>query len=390
MSINSALAPPPEVRIAGGVPASAAVEVAGLQREEEQVGAETQKPLVLRRAIADAQDFDQLRGLAHGLRTAAVALHDAHVGPTQASTVVSTLADSLTRRAIELSISELGPPPCPLSWVALGSHGRREPVPGSDMDSALTWDGDEGDAEAKSYMLSLGSRVCEVLALCGLVADERGATAAQDLFVRPVSGWRRLIRESINEPRANKGLIVISLFLDGRVLHQGGDAPELHQEFQAASGRRGLLRLMLSLALANRPPVGRLRNLVVESSGEHRGLLDIKHGGLLPVTSIARYASLAAGTIGPRSTPERLRAADAAGTLASDFARTLSEAFKLFQGFRLDHQVQQIRCGIESDDYLDPEAMDPPQRRHLRDAFREVRAVQKKLDRQLSGEIAFA
>jgi CBS domain-containing protein len=390
MSINPAPAPPHEVQTHGGVPASARPEVAGAHSEQEQLGSQTQRPLVLRRAIGEAEDFDQLREAAHGLRTAAVALHDAHAAPAQASTVVSALADSLTRRAIELSISELGSPPCPLSWVALGSHGRQEPVPGSDMDSALAWDGDEGDRDAESYMLSLGSRVCDGLARCGLAADERGATAAQDLFVRPVSAWRRLIRESIGEPQADKGLIVISLFLDGRVIHQGGEAPDLHQEFQTASRRRGLLRLMLSLALANRAHVGRLRDFVLESSGEHRGLLDIKHGGLLPVTSIARYASLAAGTIGSSATPERLSAADAAGTLDSGFARTLSQAFKLFQGLRLDHQVQQIRHGIEPDDYLDPEAMDAPQRRHLRHALREVRAVQKKLGRQLSGEIAFA
>jgi CBS domain-containing protein len=389
MSTDTALAPPTTAAYEA-LEWQPRTQNPGAGRDTDPLSAQTSNPVVVRRAIGDAEDFDQLRDVSHGLRSAAVALHDARVGPAEVSTVVSTLTDSLTRRAIELSISELGSPPSSWSWVALGSHGRREPVPGSDMDSALAWDGDEGDRDAKSYMISLGSRVCEVLALCSLAADERGATAAEDLFVRPVSGWRRLIRESIDEPRADKGLIVISLFLDGRVLHQGGDSPELHQELQAASGRRGLLRLMLSLALARRPPVGRLREFVVESSGEHRGLLDIKRGGLLPVTLIARYASLAAGTIGSRSTPERLSAADAAGTLDRKFVRTLSEAFKLFQRLRLDHQLQQIRRGIEPDDYLDPEAMDPRQRRHLRDAFREVRAVQKRLGRQLSGEIAFA
>ena len=63
---------------------------------------------------------------------------------------------------------------------------------------------------------------------------------------------------------------------------------------------------MLRLALGNKTSAGRLRDFVVERSGEHRGRLDIKHGGLLPVTSIARYASLAAGGIIAGSTPERL------------------------------------------------------------------------------------
>ena len=146
-------------------------------------------------------------------------------------------------------------------------------------------------------MLLLGSRVCGALARCGLTADERGASAGGDLFVRPTSEWLRLIRESISNPEKDKGLIVISLFLDGRILHHGGGAFALRNEFEAAAEKRGLLRLMLRLALGNKPSTNRLRGFVVERSGEHRGRLDIKHGGLLPVTSIARYASLAAGAI---------------------------------------------------------------------------------------------
>ena len=343
----------------------------------------------LRRAIAAAQDFDQLGAVADGLRATAVSLHDVRVAPGRASGTISMLADSFTRRSIELSISELGPPPFPLSWVALGSHGRREPVPGSDIDSALAWDGDEQHGEAKSYMLGLGARVSEALARCGFAADKRGATAANDLFVRPVSAWRGLIRESIKQPRKGKGLIVISLFLDGRVLHDGGGLSDLHQEFLAARDRRGLLRLMLSQALAHKPPVGYLRDFVVERSGEHRGRLDIKQRGLLPVTSIARYASLATGATAPRSTPDRLSAAEAGGTLDSHSARSLSDAFELFQGLRLEHQVAQIEREIEPDDYLDPKALNPVQRGNLRDAFRQVRAVQKELGGRLSSELAF-
>ncbi len=339
--------------------------------------------------IADAQDFDQLTAVADGLLAKAVSLHDSGAATAEASASLSALADSITRRSIELSISELGPPPCPLTWIALGSHGRREPLPGSDIDSALAWEGDEEDEQTTSYMRSLGSRVSDALASCGFAADERGASAGQDLFARPVSAWRRLIRESIEQPTENKGLIVISLFLDGRVLYQGGGPTDLHHEFQAAPHRQGLLRLMLRLALAHTPPTGRLRDFVVERSGEYRGRLDIKHRGLLPVTTIARYASLAAGAITPASTPERLSAADAAGTLESDSARSLSEAFELFQALRLEHQVEQIQSGIEPDDYLDPKALDPAARRRLRDAFREVRAVQKKLGGQLDSEAAF-
>ncbi len=383
-----AAAPPIEDQKPSAVPVS---ETSAVLPDDEGLLAAPESNLLVRRlAIANASDFDQLKEAARGLRTTAVSLHDAQAGPARASAVISNLADSLTRRSIELSIRELGPPPCPFSWIALGSHGRQEAVPGSDVDSALTWDSDQEDGDAKSYMLSLGSRVCEELARCGLAADKRGASAGGDLFVRPTGEWRRLIRGSISNPEKDKGLIVISLFLDGRVLHHGGGASALRDEFEAAAGRRGLLRLMLRLALANKPAVGRLRDFALERSGEHRGLLDIKHGGLLPVTSIARYASLTAGAIAAGSTLERLSAADAAGTLDGDSARSLSEGFGLFQSLRLEHQVDQLERAVEPDDYVNPKALEPGRRRRLRNALREVRAVQNKLARGLLAGRAFA
>ena len=240
MSTNPALAPPPEVQNPGAVPASPTGEVVGLQSEPDQLGAQREKPLVLRRAIGDAEDFDQLRDAAHGLRRTAVALHDARVGPAEASTVVSTLADSLTRRAIELVDLGAGFAPVPVELgrarqpratgarARLG-HGLR---PGMGRRRRAT-----GMRRATCSRSAHGSARC--LPGAGLAPTSAGRRAAQDLFVRPASGWRRLIRESISDPEKDKGLIVISLFLDGRVLHHGGGASALREEFQAASRTAG-------------------------------------------------------------------------------------------------------------------------------------------------------
>ena len=79
------------------------------------------------------------------------------------------------------------------------------------------------------------------------------------------------------------------------------------------------------------------------------------------------------------STPDRLRVASTAGTLDGKAAQTLAEAFDLFWRLRLEHQVEQLRHGVEPDDYLDPETLNPLTRRYLRDAFHAVRTVQRSL-----------
>ena len=133
---------------------------------------------------------------------------------------------------------------------------------------------------------------------------------------------------------------------------------------------------MLRLALAAKPPTGFIRNRVAYGSGRRREAFDIKHGGLLPVIDLARYAALK-GDLIANHTLDRLHAATAQGVMESDEARVLEEAFELFSALRLEHQVTQIEQGREPDDLLRLEELDPLSRRYLRDAFREVAAVQR-------------
>jgi CBS domain-containing protein len=150
-----------------------------------------------------------------------------------------------------------------------------------------------------------------------------------------------------------------------------------------ARGRPDLLRLLARFALQFHPPTGFLRDFVVEHSGERRGQLDIKHGGMIPIVDLARWAGMAAGAASC-STVDRLRAAEAAGTLDSPDARTLIEAFGFIFSLRLDHQVEQLRCGEAPDDFIDPKTLNPLARSYLREAFRAVASVQSGLAAELS------
>ena len=78
---------------------------------------------------------------------------------------------------------------------------------------------------------------------------------------------------------------------------------------------------------------------------------------------------------------ERLRAASELGAIEPAHARTLEEAYDLFSTLRLEHQIRQLERGDEPNDYVDPKDLSELTRRYLREAFREVAAVQKSLER---------
>jgi CBS domain-containing protein len=84
------------------------------------------------------------------------------------------------------------------------------------------------------------------------------------------------------------------------------------------------------------------------------------------------------------SNAERLRAAEAAGTLESPEARTLMEAFGFIFSLRLDHQVEQLRRGAAPDDFIDPKTPNPLAWSCLREAVRAVASVQSGLANELS------
>ncbi|MEA2427262.1 MAG: hypothetical protein QOF37_890 [Thermoleophilaceae bacterium] len=358
-------------------------EVLGVVEDLDLVAVETRSSFHLRRAIARASSTEDLVAASRDLVPTVLALHDARVPALNISAIFSVVTDALTRRMLELVLADSGEPPAQFAWLALGSQARREATLASDIDSAIVWFGGEGDASIRPYLQSVAQRVVDGLAECGFRPDAQRANAADPLFIRSVESWQRAARAWLDDPTLEQALILVSVVVDSRPvwgLHTGAPVAEA---FRPAVRKPALLRQLARLALSYRPPTGFLRGLVVEHGGQHRGRLDIKHGGVVPIVDLARWAGMAAG-VTSASTPERLRAAGDAGTLSAADARTLEDAFELVSGLRLEHQIHQVRAGIPPDDHIDPSALSPLTRTYLREAFRAVASVQKRVSNELA------
>ena len=145
-----------------------------------------------------------------------------------------------------------------------------------------------------AYMHGMAEQVDDLLAATGLKSDPHGVTASGPAMARPAGEWREAIAGWLDKP-TDETLMAISILLDGRSIDGPDRAFGVFAAVRDGERRPSMLRLLLRLALAIRPPTGFLHDIVVEHSGEHRGSFDIKRGGLLPIVGIARYAGLAAG-----------------------------------------------------------------------------------------------
>jgi CBS domain-containing protein len=361
---------------------SATGTILGVIADLDLVAGQTRSSFFLRQRIATARSATELTHAARELRPAVIAMHDARAAAASVMAVYAVVVDALTRRLLELALAGVGESGEGFAWLALGSQARREAMPSSDVDSAIVWFGDVAEDQVRPALLDVARTVVAGLTACGLRADAHGATASDPLFVRSLGSWQRAVRSWIADPTQEKALILVSVLVDSRPVWGVHTGTPVADTFRLAPSNPALLRLLARFALSHRPPTGFFRGLVVEHTGEHRGRLDLKQGGLVPIVALARWAGMAAG-VTSASTNERLRAAGQANTLSPADAHTLRDAFELINGLRLEHQVAQLRAGEEPDDHVDPAELSSLMRTHLREAFRAVTSVQKRIAAEL-------
>ena len=360
---------------------SATGKVLGVIEDLDLVAAYSRTSFFLRQRIGSARTIEQLVAAGRELVPTVIAMHDARVAATNIMAVYSVVVDALTRRVLELEVGAAQPVGS-FAWLALGSQARREMVPSSDIDSAVVWFGDADEAAVRPGLESLAANVVGDLEACGMRPDPNGACASNTAFVRSVSSWQGAVRSWIDDPTQEKALILASVLVDSRPVWGVHTGTPVADTFRLVEPGSVLLRMLARFALSHRPPTGFLRGLVVEHGGEHRGRLDLKHGGVIPIVDLARWAGMGAG-VTSASTIERLRAAGAAGTLPAADAQTLEDAFELIAALRMQHQVRQLRAGDNPDDYVDPAELSGLTRSHLKESFRAVASVQKRVAAEL-------
>ncbi len=374
---------------------SAAGDVLGVVEDLDLVAVRTRSSFYLRQRIAEASSVAELQSVASELRPMVISLHDAQVAAANVMAVYAVCVDTLTRRLLELACEHretAGGEPLPkFAWLAMGSQARREALPSSDVDSAIVWfedpNANDDPDTIRDRLVALGRVVIDGLQSCGLPSDQNGVSAAAPAFVRPVASWQRVARSWLEDPSQDKALVLTSTLLDSRPVWGVHTGTPVADTFRLAPDHPGLLRQLARLAVAQRPPTGFLRGLVVEHGGEHAGRLDLKRGGMVPILALARWGAIAAG-VTIASTRERLQAAGAAGTLPDGEAETLRDAFTLINNLRLEHQVTQLRAGQPPDDHLSLDELSDLMRAQLKEAFRAIAAIQKRVASEAASRIA--
>ncbi len=289
--------------------------------------------------------------------------------------LITDIADTATRRLLNLAEVKLGPPPVPFLWLACGSQGRQEQTGVSDQDNCLVLD-DAVTEDDMAYFTQLAKYVSDGLDTCGYFYCPGDMMATNPRWCQPLHVWRDYFKGWIAKPNPEAQMLA-SVMFDLRPI---GGSFELFADLQAdtlnaANANSIFVAHMISNSLKHTPPLGLLRGFATIRSGEHRNTLDLKHNGVVPVVDLARIYSLQ-GKLPEANTRARLKAAEAAGVLSPSGARDLLDAYDLIAETRLEHQVALVKSGEKPDNYLPPTNLSDFERSHLRDAFVVVKTMQ--------------
>jgi CBS domain-containing protein len=319
----------------------------GVVEDADLFAAQSRSWFGARRAISRARTTEDLAVVARRLPEVMVDLHGARLRALEAVRVLSALVDALTARALELA----GPAPAQgLVWVAVGSQARRELTPASVARGAVVCDRPPPDG----WISAAGA----ALSACGLPGDV--VARSSDDWSRAPNGDDELALSVLVERRALWGTPIDPLpVLEG-------------------SARDAVLAVMRRRALQCVPPTGFDGDAVLEAGGGRAERLDIREAAIIPIVELARWGAASAGVV-EGSTPERLRAATGSSLLTEAEASTLSDAFELALELRIGHHMERLAAGHAADDRIDPAQISPLMRDHLRDVFRAVTGVQRRL-----------
>jgi CBS domain-containing protein len=348
----------------------------GLVRVVDLASVELRDPLLIRSAVARATDVDELSSVSRLLPASVTEMVDAGVPSLHVAALLATVREAVLLRLVDLVVpdDEMG---TTCSWMVLGSTARAEPLPGSDLDTAVAWDGEDEDPLADDVRAAAG-RLLDAVERCGMRRCPDGANATNPLFGRSVRRWERSAALWATESATSGTALLASMLADSRALTGLAVGRSLIEAMTGPARNHTFQSELLRLTVADRPPTGFVRDFVVDHSGEHRGQLDLKRGGLRPVVAIGRWAAIVTGdTRGP--TVDRLRRAQAHGLLSADEADTLVGAYQGIFSLVMARETDAIRNGQSPSSYVDPREIDSLTRRQLRETFRAVADLQRRL-----------
>lgn len=309
--------------------------------------------------------------------------------------LISDINNDIHRRVLRLCVATmaedgLGEPPVPFACIVMGSGGRGESLlfPDQDNGFVLADYPDERHGAVDPWFIELAARMTACLDRLGFPYCRGGVMATSPIWRKTLPQWRHQLALWM-KARVETMLLGCDIFFDFRCVYGEcslADTLRAHVT-EAAARNRGFLLEMYGIQADHRAGIGLFGRLRTERTNPaHRGELNLKLQGTLPLAEGVRLMALAAG-VTALGTQARIDALAAAGLIGTHDADHLRSAFAFLTGLQLRRQIDDYRAGRPVSNYVDPASLTEREVDLLKDSLRAVNDFRARLRADLTGAL---
>jgi CBS domain-containing protein len=358
--------------------------VAGVVSERDLFGLQRLSVRELHSDIRRARDVDSLRQSAADVRALSHALVAQGVGSAQLTRLIASLNDQIVQRLLDLTAGKHALQGITVCWLGMGSEGRGEQTIASDQDNGLIFEAEGvADEAARERLLPFAREVNHALDALGYPLCKGGVMAMNPRWCASLAHWRTEFATWIDRGDP-ESLLAASIFFDFRPLWgEATLAQELRRDVaERARNNPRFLKQMADNALRNRPPLNWYGELQWDAKG-----IDLKLRGAAMIVDGARILALANGVVAT-NTVERLERAGREAGIPDAEIRAWADAFAFLQMLRLRTQHRRADGLLPPDanpNFVPLDDTSDLDRRILKEAMRQVRALQRRLELDYPG-----
>ena len=294
---------------------------------------------------------------------------------------ISKLINQLNRKVMHKLFNKLAPKDLinKSCLLVMGSEGRGEQILKTDQDNALIIADD--CTVSDEDILKFTKEYTETLVDFGFPRCEGNIMLSNPYWCRKQKDFKDLIYEWIINPSGDN-FMNLAIFYDA--ICASGDRELLIQLkeylFKIGSTSNSFYMHFAKIIMDFSVPLGFFDGFVYNSKDkEHDNEIDIKKGGIFIIVQSIRTLSLEHKLM-RSNTLKRIQDLEKLGELDEEFASEITEAFNFLLTIKLKSNLEKLDAGEIIDNYINPENLNTMEKDLLKDSFKIVNKLKKKLE----------
>lgn len=342
--------------------------IKGVISEHDLIAAQASNPGVLIKEIKRSLSSNELKEIRKRLTNLIQSSIQKNIPLTHITNIASEINFAILKRAVELSILDLGSPPARYAWISIGSQGRKEQLLLTDQDSFLVFEDVPQNKyiEVKDYFLKLGKKTTTTLEKIGYEPCIHGHMGSNMLWCKSLSDWIKQFNNWMNATKENTETLS-GVFFDYELIigEQKIETTINNFVFENATNNALFFDFLGNEALRKNSALSFFKKFIVEEEGIHKDKFDIKTRALMPLIDSARLLILNYDIKGINNTYMRFKQLAIADPKHSEIYLNCAEAYLFLTRIRTLEGLKNENSG----QYINLEELSKIDREKLKNAL---------------------